>query len=88
MAVIETAPWKKGDIIRNAKTGTPLLVIHVYTNLATMVANLTNEELQVPVLLLQKDYKRYVKDEDMEVIESDGLFERDIIGWNLKPCRI
>lgn len=88
MAVIETAPWKRGDIIRNAKTGQPLLVIHVYTNLATLVADPKERELQSPVLLLQRDYCRYAKDIDMEAVENDNLFENDILRWNFKPCTI
>lgn len=88
MAVIETAPWKRGDIIRNANTGKPFLVIHVYTNLATMIADPEERDLQPPVLLLQKDYYRYAKDVDMECKESDSLLEPVIIGWEHRQIQI
>lgn len=88
MAVTETAPWKRGDIIRNARTGKPFLVIHVYTNLATMIADPQERDLQPPVLLLQKDYYRYAKDVEMECKESNGLFESNIIGWEHRAIQI
>lgn len=74
--------WKKNDIIRNKITGKPLLVIHIYRFVATIVVDL--EENKTPssmYVLLPRDYDKYAIDTEMEAEQNDSC--DDIVGWTM-----
>ena len=88
MPTIKPVAWKKGEIIRNKKNGKPYLVVHVFPSLATMIVDIGQHELQIPVLLLQRDYGNYDCDVNMECIENNSFAQPDIIKWYDKEINI
>lgn len=76
--------WEKNDIIRNIDTGDPLLVIHVYTYIATVVVDLQDaRELALAYFLLPKNYEKYAVDTQMEKVTKNGTIE-----WEYKPLSL
>lgn len=74
--------WRKNDIIRNKSNGHPLLVLHVYKNMCTMVVDLEDTKaLSVTYALLPKEYYHYAVDGDMKCEEeSDNKTH-----WTFEP---
>lgn len=74
--------WKKNDVIRNKITGKPLLVIHIYRFVATIVVDL--EENKTPssmFVLLPRDYDKFAVDNEMEAEQNAAC--DDIISWSM-----
>lgn len=55
--------FKPTQIIWQKDTKEPFYVIHVYRN-ATFVVPLTENNLPTPRAILERDYEKFVKDED------------------------
>lgn len=62
--------FKKGELIRNVKTGQPLLVIHVFTGIATLASDPTQPSPALPILILRSDYTDWVEEKDIEYLEK------------------
>jgi hypothetical protein len=84
--------WHKNDIIRHKITGHPLLVLHIYKNICTIVVDLeSTEPLSQTYALLPKCYNYYAHDSEMKCEEeetkvSNWHFERyGDTDWNTQP---
>lgn len=76
---------KEGDIIRNKKTGKPLMVIWI-NHVCLFVIDLQEpEELRHMMILLQKDYCRYTNDLQMECKKVHEVYNESIKNWTYKP---
>jgi len=80
-ALHSTPRWAKGDIIRSIISGKPFLVLHIFIDSCTMVADLeARQSPATPIIILPRDYDQYAKDLQME-------FEEDAEGrsWSYQP---
>lgn len=63
--------WKQGEVIRNRKTNTPMLVLHVFIKVCTLVMDLTSKDgLAVPQVIMPKDYSDWGTDQEFESEET------------------
>ena len=61
-------PWKKKDIIRNITDGRPMLVLHVWLDICTVVADLTSRsQLGSPLIIYPRSYDQWATEKDFEV---------------------
>lgn len=72
--------WSKGDLIRNKKTGKPMMVVHVYHRFCTMVVDLeADTDPAIQYVLLERTYADWGRDQDFqENKESDKLEYRPV----------
>ena len=70
------ARWHSGDLIRNKESGQPYFVVKVYKGLCTMMFDATNNNpiLSLGVLLV-RDYDKFSRDIEMELVKHDLFSE-------------
>lgn len=60
-----TSPlWAQGDIVRNRSTNQPLLVLHVYKGVSTIVIDMLDpSHMPLTYALLPREYDQYKKED-------------------------
>lgn len=72
-------PWKKGDLIRNIKTGQPYLVIHLYLHTATMIVEANEPSpTRTPFIILPADYPNYAPDNNFIEKKGHMVYEQPV----------
>jgi hypothetical protein len=79
--------WKAGQVIRNIESSKPFLVVHVFKNIGTEVFDLENSSTLINLgVILQRDYDKFARDVEMELIKQDTLDE--VIRFEHKEIKI
>jgi hypothetical protein len=73
--------WKVNDRIRNKETGKPFLVLHVSKYYCQLVDLEDKQPLVQPLILLQRNFADYAKDQDMELVKKKS----SIMEWEFHP---
>jgi len=76
----EQKTWKVGDLIRHKNSGKPYVVVHLYHQVGTMIADM-EERHPVARMLFKRDYEDFARDRDMQITESP---EHDV-SWKFDP---
>ncbi len=67
--------WKVNDRIRNKETGHPFLVLHVSRHYCTIIDLESKDQLIQPLILLPRDFGRYAKDHEMDLVKKNNSLE-------------